>query len=108
MELGALICTAARPSCTACPVAHACAWRQAGQPPPATRRTAQSYVGTDRQCRGRLLARLRAADGPVPAAELTVAGHDAGQQARALAALVTDGLVVRQADGAYALPGESA
>ena len=37
MELGALVCTAARPACAACPVASACAWRAAGQPPSAAR-----------------------------------------------------------------------
>ncbi|MER6942126.1 A/G-specific adenine glycosylase, partial [Nocardioides sp. NPDC000441] len=32
MELGALVCTAANPSCTRCPVADQCAWRAAGHP----------------------------------------------------------------------------
>jgi A/G-specific adenine glycosylase len=108
MELGALVCTAARPSCAACPVAGQCAWRQAGSPPAAARRRAPGYEGSDRQCRGRLLAVLRAAAGPVPAAGLDGAWQDAGQRARALAALVTDGLVTSGADGCYALPGESA
>jgi A/G-specific adenine glycosylase len=107
MELGALVCKAARPSCASCPVAGLCAWRRAGSPPPAARRAAPGYAGTDRQCRGRLLAVLRAATGPVPAAQLEAAWHDSGQQARALAALITDGLVARTADGSVALPGES-
>ena len=106
MELGALVCTSSRPACTACPVSGGCAWRAAGQPPPAARKAAQSYEGTDRQCRGRLLAVLRSADGPVPGAALDAAWHDAGQRARALAALVTDGLVTGRADGSFALPGE--
>jgi A/G-specific adenine glycosylase len=106
MELGALVCTAARPSCGACPVASACAWRAAGQPPSAVRKPGQAYEGTDRQCRGRLLAVLRSADGPVPAAALDAAWHDSGQRARALTALVTDGLVTRRADETFALPGE--
>jgi A/G-specific adenine glycosylase len=106
MELGALICTASRPACAACPVASGCAWRAAGHPPAAVRKPGQAYAGTDRQCRGRLLAVLRSADGPVPAAALDVAWHDSGQQARALAALVTDGLVTRRADKTFALPGE--
>jgi A/G-specific adenine glycosylase len=107
MELGALVCTAARPSCASCPVAGQCAWRQAGSPPAPLRRPAPGYAGSDRQCRGRLLAVLRSAAGPVPAAELVSAWHDSGQQARALAALVTDGLVTRTADGCLALPGEA-
>jgi len=107
MELGALVCKAARPSCAACPVAGLCAWRQAGSPPPAARRATPGYAGSDRECRGRLLAVLRAAAGPIPAAQLDAAWHDSGQQARALAALVTDGLVARGPDGSIALPGDS-
>lgn len=107
MELGALVCTAARPSCASCPVAGQCAWREAGSPPAPVRRAAPGYAGSDRQSRGRLLAVLRAAAGPVPPAQLEAAWHDSGQRARALAALVTDGLVVRRADGSLALPGES-
>jgi A/G-specific adenine glycosylase len=106
MELGALVCTAARPSCNSCPVSGLCTWRQAGSPPAPVRRAAPGYAGSDRQCRGRLLGVLRATAGPVSAAELQSAWHDSGQQARALAALVTDGLVVSRADGCYALPGE--
>ena len=60
MELGALVCTSAKPRCGACPVADRCAWRAAGYPaydgPP---RKAQTWAGTDRQCRGRLLAVVR-------------------------------------------------
>jgi A/G-specific adenine glycosylase len=107
MELGALVCTAARPDCAACPVAAACAWRQAGAPPAAIRRAAQAYAGSDRQCRGALLAVLRAAAGPVPAAGLNGAWPDSGQRARALAALIADGLVV-ESGGSFALPGEAA
>ncbi|HEX5290492.1 MAG TPA: A/G-specific adenine glycosylase [Streptosporangiaceae bacterium] len=106
MELGALVCTAARPSCAACPVAPGCAWRAAGKPPPPPGKAGQAYAGTDRQCRGALLAVLRSAEGPVLPAALDVAWHDTGQRARALAALVADGLVTRRADGTFALPGE--
>jgi A/G-specific adenine glycosylase len=105
MELGALVCTAARPACDQCPVAAGCAWRAAGQPP-AARQAGQGYAGTDRQCRGALLGVLRSADGPVRPAALDAAWHDPGQRARALAALVADGLVTRRADGTFALPGE--
>ena len=66
MELGALLCTAKSPSCHSCPVQLRCAWRLAGYPAwtgPARR--GQSYQGTDRQCRGVLLAVLRSATGPV-------------------------------------------
>jgi A/G-specific adenine glycosylase len=106
MELGALVCTAARPDCTRCPVADQCAWLRLGRPAARPSRIAPAYHGSDRQCRGALLAVLRAASGPVPAAALTAAWDDSGQRARSLAALIADGLVSRCADGSFALPGD--
>ena len=108
MELGALICVAERPRCPECPVVGECAWHRAGQPagdPDQARRPSQDYEGTDRQCRGRLLAVLRDSDGPVPAARLDAAWPDAGQRARSLASLVADGLAEPLPGGSYALPG---
>ena len=104
MELGALVCTAARPRCADCPVAGACAWRLAGKPSVATRPAGQRYEGTDRQCRGRLLAILREAPRPVPASRLRAAWPDPVQQARALQSLVADGLAEPRPGGRYALP----
>lgn len=104
MELGALVCTAALPRCTACPVAASCAWRLAGWPAgdgPARR--AQPWAGTDRQCRGRLMALLRDCDGSVGRAALEAAWADAPQRERCLDGLVADGLVEPLAD-AFALP----
>ena len=106
MELGALVCTAARPRCDDCPVSGQCAWLKRGRPPGPARRGAGSYTGSDRQCRGCLLAVLRAASGPVPPSALDAAWHDSGQRTRALAALIDDGLVVRCPDGSLALPGD--
>jgi A/G-specific adenine glycosylase len=105
MELGALLCVSGKPRCDACPVADACAWRSAGYPAgdgPA--RPAQTYAGTDRQCRGRLLAVLREAEGPVPASALESAWSDVAQRERCLVSLITDGLVVRSATAGYSLP----
>ncbi|MFI6924927.1 A/G-specific adenine glycosylase [Nonomuraea spiralis] len=105
MELGALVCTARAPRCADCPVADLCAWRLAGKPPhtgPA--RKGQTYAGTDRQCRGRLLAVLRSAHGPVPKAALDVVWDDAVQRERALDGLVADGLAEVLDDGTYRLP----
>jgi A/G-specific adenine glycosylase len=104
MELGALVCTATRPRCGTCPVAAECAWWLAGSPASPGRRRSQPYQGTDRQCRGQLLAVLRDADGPVPPAHLDAAWPDAAQRARALASLITDGLAEHRPDGGYALP----
>jgi A/G-specific adenine glycosylase len=108
MELGALVCTASRPQCAHCPVASQCRWLANGRPPAPGRRMAAAYEGSDRQCRGRLLAVLRAADAPVPASALTGAWNDSAQRARSLAALVADGLVTEQPDGSLALGGDVA
>jgi A/G-specific adenine glycosylase len=125
MELGALVCTAASPRCGDCPVARECAWLAAGRPAPAAgaagvtgmagaagaagagRRRTQKYDGTDRQCRGRLLAVLRAASDPVRRADFDAvwAGH--AQLDRALDGLVADGLVDPLPDGRFALPGDA-
>jgi A/G-specific adenine glycosylase len=105
MELGALVCTATNPGCDRCPLLDRCAWVVAGRPAhdgPA--RKAQAYAGTDRQCRGRLLAVLRDTEASVPKAALDAAWPDQGQRERALASLVTDGLVVALPDGRLALP----
>ena len=104
MELGALVCTAARPRCEVCPVATDCCWLQAGRPAAAARPVGQRYEGTDRQCRGRLLAVLRDATGPVPASRLEAVWPVELQRARALDGLVADGLVDALPDGQYALP----
>jgi A/G-specific adenine glycosylase len=108
MELGALVCTAARPGCGGCPVARQCAWRRAGCPAGPARPAAQRYLGSDRECRGRLLGVLREAAGPVPAARLEAAWPDRAQRARALGALVADGLAAALEHQMYALPGDTA
>ncbi|HVU74698.1 MAG TPA: A/G-specific adenine glycosylase [Mycobacteriales bacterium] len=107
MELGALVCTARSPRCDGCPVAGVCAWRLAGSPvdPLAPPKRGQTYAGTDRQVRGRLLAVLREADGAVTQRALDATWPDPVQRARALDGLVADGLVVPLARGRYALPG---
>lgn len=107
MELGATVCTARTPRCGWCPLAE-CAWRRSGYPPAQgpTRRV-QTYAGTDRQVRGRLLDVLRAKDSAVTRAELDVAWlTDCAQRDRALESLLADGLVTRTADGRFALAGE--
>ncbi|MFE0193148.1 A/G-specific adenine glycosylase [Streptomyces sp. NPDC058989] len=105
MELGALLCTARTPECHRCPIAAQCAWRLAGSPahdgPP--RRT-QTYAGTDRQVRGKLLAVLREAVTPVPQQVLDAVWDEPVQRARALDGLVSDGLVEPLGGGRYRLP----
>ena len=105
MELGALLCRARNPSCDVCPVATLCAWRQAGYPAwNGAPRRGQAYVGTDRQCRGALLAVLRSSDEPITGHELAEAWQDLEQRDRALASLVADGLVVAIGNR-WSLPG---
>jgi A/G-specific adenine glycosylase len=105
MELGAVVCTASTPACGRCPVEDLCAWRRAGSPPDAgpARRT-QTYAGTDRQCRGRLLAVLRDAEGTVHRRSLEAAWKPSAQRERALASLLDDGLVVQVGPDAFSLP----
>ena len=105
MELGALVCTARTPSCERCPVEDRCAWRRAGRPVVVGARRRQTYEGTDRQCRGALLAVLRSSDVSVGRAELDAVWPDAVQRDRALTSLVVDGLVVGDDGHGYALPG---
>ncbi len=83
-----------------------CQWRAAGSPPSTgpTRRP-QTYAGTDRQIRGRLLAILRDATDPVPTAALDAAWPDPERRAGALASLLDDGLAVEIDAGHYALGG---
>lgn len=104
MELGALVCRARGPRCDGCPVAVDCAWLNRGRPASAVGRRTQSYEGTDRQARGRLLAVLRDSPEPVPVETLDEAWADRAQRHRALASLVEDGLVDVCDDGRYALP----
>ena len=68
-------------------------------------RRRQTYEGTDRQCRGVLLAVLRSSDVLVARLELDAAWPDAAQRDRALASLIVDGLVVGDDARGYALPG---
>ena len=67
-------------------------------------RRGQTYDGTDRQCRGRLLAVLREAEGAVHTDRLDAVWPESGQRERCLGALVDDGLATRVSPVAYALP----
>jgi len=94
MELGALVCTARSPRCDACPLADVCAWRLAGRPTLAApvRRT-QAWHGTDRQCRGALLAAVREAVAPVPRHVLLSGWPEHEQAVRCLGGLLCEGLL---------------
>ena len=96
MELGATVCTARAPRCDACPVRAWCA--SAGAPAPARGPAAPRprFEDTDRFARGRIVAALLAG-APLP--DLAPERLE-----RALAGLARDGLIVRDAAGAPALP----
>jgi A/G-specific adenine glycosylase len=106
-DLGATVCTAARPDCARCPMRRQCAWRRAGpggadpwRTSPSTR--AQSrFAGSDRQGRGRLLDQLRR--GGVETTELARAcgwPEDAVRADRIASALVAEGFA-RWSAGAH-------
>ncbi|CAN5413678.1 A/G-specific adenine glycosylase [soil metagenome] len=105
MELGALVCTSTSPDCPRCPVREICRWRRLDYPaydgPP---RRGQTYAGTDRQVRGKLLAALRDHEGPVTIDVLDATWHEAAQRMRALDSLVADGLVELVGNDLYGLP----
>ncbi|GAA1138847.1 A/G-specific adenine glycosylase [Ornithinicoccus hortensis] len=104
MELGALVCTARNPRCADCPLAPVCRWALAGHPAyDGPVRAPQRWQGTDRQCRGLLVDRVRSGTGPVPAADLAPVWPDAAQRDRCLASLLEDGLL-EQVPGGYAFP----
>jgi len=75
---------------------------------PANARTARSqrYEGTDRQCRGAVLAVLRAASEPVPASALETCWPDPEQRARVVTALIADGLASAYSGDLVGLPGD--
>ncbi|WP_416339557.1 A/G-specific adenine glycosylase [Raineyella sp.] len=111
MELGALVCTARTPRCDDCPLADLCAWHLAGHPEGSYAPRTQSYEGTDRQCRGAVLAVLRESDVPTATAELRRAwpqhrAADPGQFDRALTGLAADGLVAAVGTDHWALPAD--
>ncbi|HET7014591.1 MAG TPA: A/G-specific adenine glycosylase [Streptosporangiaceae bacterium] len=107
MELGALICTATSPSCDLCPVAQSCAWLRNGFPAGQAPRKAKPYLGSDRECRGRLLAVLRASSGPLPQSAFDPCWPSPQQLSATLEALIADGLATRLPSGLIALPGDA-
>jgi len=81
MDVGAMLCRPRAPRCGECPLRRGCATR--GVLADETRPRQPAFVGSFRQRRGLVMARLRA--GPAPTAQL---------DAEAVASLVADGLAV--------------
>ena len=107
MEVGALVCSARTPLCPQCPVEDLCAWQLAGRPSyEGPVRRAQSWLGTDRQCRGAILAVVRGSSKPVSATEVGAAwAIDDVQRERCLDGLLADGLVEPLPGDRFRLPG---
>ncbi len=98
-DLGATVCTSARPDCDACPLRRQCVWHRAGtgrgpdpwRASPLSRRQSV-FAGSDRQGRGRLLQALR--HGGVAQGVLADAcgwPEDGPRASRMAAALVDEG-----------------
>lgn len=104
MELGAVVCTARKPRCEACPVQDLCAWRSAGYPETdGPKPRGQAWAGTDRQCRGRIMSALRDADHPVAKPVIDMAWADDEQRERCLDSLLDEELVSLTAEGLFQL-----
>lgn len=111
MELGAVVCTARRPNCEACPIVATCAWFGAGRPrSTAVRRRQAKFAGSDREMRGLILRELRAIPGGVEIeflrSHLDTGGHDGPRFERAISTLQSDGLIVRRSEAQIALAGD--
>lgn len=105
MELGAMVCTSVRPRCDECPVREHCRWLAVGRPTRTVHAAKQTWHGTDRQVRGRILALLRAAPGAVAADDVVALWPDDAQRERCVSSLLHDGLLARTPESTFVLPG---
>ncbi len=109
-DLGATVCTAARPGCTLCPLRRQCVWRRAAAAGEVamldpwrsspTARPQSTFAGSERQGRGRLLHALR--QGGVRRSGLPGAcgwPDDPARAERVAAALVAEGFAAWSGDG---------
>jgi len=111
MDLGALYCRPVDPACGGCPLARRCRWRSEGfaGPDPAIGSAGVSgrqarFAGSDRQARGRLLARLGAGPLPLGDAPSGCGLDDADRAFSIVDGLMADGLVT-EVDGELHLGG---
>ena len=80
------------PRCEGCPLARSCAFRRSGLEPSIPRRSQPGFEGSSRQVRGAIVRELR--EGPSSIGSLSrAAGSSPARVARAVGALVADGLV---------------
>ncbi len=103
MELGALICTAKNPLCGRCPVADQCQWRSLDYPATDRIKRTQTWHGTDRQCRGRIVQALRD-NAQLKKSELHLLWDVPSQVEKAILTLLDDGLIEERRKNTYSLP----
>jgi A/G-specific adenine glycosylase len=101
MDVGATFCRSDRPRCATCPVEAWCRFAANGSAQPAaartvTRGTSRPFRQTMRWLRGRVLERLRTADGWV-VFDGPIGDHDLSVVRAALVALSSEGLVELEA-----------
>jgi A/G-specific adenine glycosylase len=101
MDLGAVLCRAASPQCTVCPLEPGCEWRGVGVDPAigsaGVSKFQARFDGSDRQARGRLMKAL--GDGPVALDRLaSVMGCDAVRAGRLVNNLLDERLIVGEGD----------
>jgi A/G-specific adenine glycosylase len=99
MDLGAVLCRPWAPACDVCPLHSRCAYRGTGDDPAigsaGVSRTQARFEGSDRQARGRLMKSLAVASIATIDTAL-VMSVTADRAERLVAALVDEGLVVRE------------
>jgi A/G-specific adenine glycosylase len=106
MDLGALVCTARSPRCEDCPVRRMCAWRAHGRPDSSNRRPpAARFESTSRFARGRIVDYLREAPATEVELEAALTVEHRPRLSLYLATLAADGMVARNSDGSWSLPG---
>ena len=103
MELGAVICTSRRPLCDQCPIIATCLWRARGYPKSEVTKKAQTWHGTDRQCRGIIVQALRD-NSSLTEREIKKLWHEDSQVEKALETLLADELIALVTKVKYSLP----
>ena len=108
LDFGAQICQKRTPNCSACPAQQICSWRGVGSDPAlgsaAVSVPQSKFAGSDREGRGKLVARLRSGPIDLVDAKGVMGFDDQPERAeRVLDSLLADGLVMRN-DGHLQLP----
>ena len=112
LDLGATVCVATNPACDGCPIRKRCRWWASGHSTPDPARgsagvsTPQTtFVGSDRQGRGRFIDALRLGPVRVEDVPAVMGWPDQPERAERVAAgLLAEGMVERLSPGRLRLP----